>query len=731
MQQRSKRDSRRPSRRQTIASIATNLRRRSSISEEHQQSRGSRESIAAFLWESAGEAFQQALPFKFLQRSDRELVGIVGASFYFIIIGTFCSLFAYSYLSYTNSPYISARYESSHCDKVGATITGTFVGGYDGVWRLESDPLNNQGLYKLQLDNFQVDDEAEFGAFIAGLEEDYIAPLGVKMANNSLISNLLHLMTFRADVMHRGRKQVLTFSAAPSAVFNMFRYQLQLSARNATCGYSGAATGSKGKFLFEYSYANYLHQYTDYDRFHDFNSSAHKANSYNYSTCHSIAPVTDDIIAHRLDMEAMTTAVAINLGIMNDSFLNPIDEEYRKLYSTVSYRGVTYYWFYTFNLRFPDAPVMKCLRRLSGDDSSFVRSFETYCLVDFAGTFYGIPVLDSYGMRDMANSRYDRCTCPSARYSPHDYSYECQQFDFQGGVIFFPKASSSKEEWASLLDVITGYSPDQLQERGYALTRHAFYKYWKERADFSFQSSSSSSYYRYTNGYSLEETDAFAFCNNSCAISAFNIYRNFNMYSSGRMISSSLYSLFNVSTTCSAFIQSSSFSGLFSPPVPLTESYYSCTPTTLESLLFAMGAAQGTLQSLTLPALLLVVAPAVYALMYLMSSLPQKQPFSEQERQSVLGLLSEVVLEERDGLDNGIAEGSVLRALASELLARAAKLSDAAERSAQPAAPVLLYGLAEAGAATVELELARRDDSDSDEGSEVHDWTSRGSGDGL
>ena len=649
-------------------------------------------SIYTFVTDVARENFENNLPLKSLRRSGALFIYSFGVIYYTSMLTAFALLFSVNYYSYSYSEYLSTKetinsiFGDYSCVPVSKDITGTFIAGFDGVWRSPEDIDNTNGFYKITFDHFKVNSNAEFANFITSIDSNYIAEVGASMESQTTMTNLLYLMNYKASIYVGGYKQTLQFTAEPTSVFNMNSYVTSLSDHNKTSGYTGSYIGSYGKYEWSWKLADYKSQYSDRDYNSEVGFRGGQLNVYNYSTCQAIAPQYGDVKL-KLDMETYTVAMSINLGILNTSHVSIVDQKRYDAFFVdndfdYSYKGNTYQTVYVVDKRYPTMEPAKCLRKIiSNSSETLINDFDMFCFVfeTYSYTYanYGVPTMSEFGYYRSADGSYAQCSCALASL---DTSNDCQLFSFVGSIIFFPVELEDDLDSTLLFDLITGHTYEDLNRLAYNASRSAFYKYFMERGEYETYIDGESYSFDYATGFSPDDGDFFAFCDNMCAARSIILDHNYLRYRN-KIVNAQLQSMYNVTTMCHNFVQSPLWSKLASsPPAAVVESYFECSPSTFESMSFAFASAQGVLQAITIPIVLLFITPLVYLVLSLRRELPSAESFTPSEKRSVLSMIAEVVLEERDNVDNGLDERDPLRAFSRALVSHARRIASVAVR---------------------------------------------------
>ena len=156
-----------------------------------------------------------------------------------------------------------------------------------------------------------------------------------------------------------------------------------------------------------------------------------------------------------VDFNALTTALAINLGILSTSFLEQIGLPP----FNVTYKGVTYEVIQYYDKRIPQMTPITCINRVAGRDPTSKTNFKILCLLKISNVFT-LPVFNHFGAQ---GDYYDGTAPPPPAYCSctgvgKSATY-CSVFDLLPALIFYNAAENSTSD---ILDLYSKYTMQEI-----------------------------------------------------------------------------------------------------------------------------------------------------------------------------------------------------------------------------------------------------------------------------
>jgi len=143
-------------------------------------------------------------------------------SFLFITQATAVIVFVYfcyqSYIIQVKAVFLALDKTSGICNEVPKSFSGTFYASDTGAWQGTDNYKANEGLYRFQFANLLVTGD-EFADLLQEFNDKYIKPLGKLAKSSPSQYNLLNLMYYSAKIQRRDYIQKLDFIIDPPIIF--------------------------------------------------------------------------------------------------------------------------------------------------------------------------------------------------------------------------------------------------------------------------------------------------------------------------------------------------------------------------------------------------------------------------------------------------------------------------------------------------------------------------------
>ena len=290
--------------------------------------------------------------------------------------------------------FISLQSTSGVCSFVTKPVSGTFLASIQGLWQGAVGFQYTLALYSVELNNLAVDED-QYENLVSSLAFSLTDGFGAATAVNNLAINLIILMAGIISTNVNDNLQVIQFTGNPSIVFNRQTLESYLVMRtDVNHTFQCDATTNT---VFDTSTATFILQY-NYEQF------------INYDCQAALAPFTvqtsDQVITSfsqfsvSIDMRSFVTAFAVNVGILDTNFLEPIlpssTISLNELFFTCDDHG-EFTVRQVYDTRYPNMKPIMCIytSHYPTDDNSDNEKF-VFCLLEIGYGFW-LPVFNHDG----------------------------------------------------------------------------------------------------------------------------------------------------------------------------------------------------------------------------------------------------------------------------------------------------------------------------------------------
>jgi hypothetical protein len=549
---------------------------------------------------------------------------------------------------------------------VTKSVSGSYLATNDGFWEGSESFTFSNAIYEFEFFNLKANSKTYEDKFNS-IHDNQLAKIGEIGENNSLVYNLLYWTSYVAKFsMGDGYQQTIGFVGEAADIFNR-EYMF------GSIGSYGAGT-----CYWDYGVSNVLTYTQELSRV----EMLWDAESYN-GTCDMIIPKEElgyyDIydgsrFGVTVDLVTLTSALAVNLGILPTGFLEDVGTS-----TSYDIDGVNITFQPKYDPRYPRMAPMVCASWRPSSSSS--KSYEStsyygygsygyddynndnnydyyynpyyyfdddtpvgtksFCFLKLGDT-YAIPTLNHY---------FDFClNCETSKHacdSDYDYGYYyyssnddctrsriCDYFYLLPGLIMYGGDVDDTKKLVSL-----------------AMTYEA-----KDLNDAAQQAS------KYSAGFiSLaDDPDMFSFCNEECAMLSFIVYDSY------KTVSPYFYDL--QAAHCKDTFNIDAWSNLASnPPSDLTEQYYKCYNFKSNAFFSALGIAAGNVGFWVPLVLMCGLLPFIFVYFQITGVTLEKEVFTDSQKDKAAKELAEHLLSIIANKPKGVNQYGVLSQLAREL----------------------------------------------------------------
>lgn len=315
--------------------------------------------------------------------------------------------------------------------EVEKSLTGFFWATDDGKWEGEPGFKHSLAAYEFDFTSLKTSYE-EFEEEIQKLKENVLTNIGSLQAENALHYSLLAWMHFSTNFIVDGRVQKFGFSAEPGSVFNRENAYVQvfgqINSENKHCS-------DHPSLSYDQTYATmtlqYPHPYVDLADC----TSLLPPETFGYDTFKEMST-----FSFEMDLTSLTSALSVNLGIVNIDAFEEISTFFLGLYNGDQAVYLVRY----FDPRFPSMQPIVCFEfgdSYVGDDDddddlgSGSTAFIGKCVVRISTTIV-VPSFHHF---------YSECQqCTESSYPI------CNEFDFLTNYLYF-------DDFSNVIDLFNRY----------------------------------------------------------------------------------------------------------------------------------------------------------------------------------------------------------------------------------------------------------------------------------
>jgi hypothetical protein len=533
--------------------------------------------------------------------------------------------------------FISITQDAGDCDDVLKAVQGTYLASTNGLWEGSVGFRYNQALYSFQFFNMFISDDAYFESmvYLQTVLDEYI---GNRSTSYNLAMMVLILTTYQVTKIIGDSYQYVSLTGTPNVIFDRLEYYGGMAATNASCNIPAQRTFDVTAGILTISYG--------YPAFASSCAQSFDPNFFGYLG-------NNPVILVQLDTRSVVAAMGVNIGVAGAvfdleevAFSQIVLEQYA---TDIEVDGMYFVAQQYYSPRYPGMGPILCL--LSANSPIF-GAYTPLCMISVQN-MYGIPILNHQGA-DTSRAEPIFCNCSTDIGS----STACDAFALMVGVIVYTNNTASLDGYKDKNTLISLVPLIQLAQR-YAIQ---YGDSWNEGMFRLNEDAYTAQFYISNENFTSPWADGtLEFCGFDCTIISVLGSDYFN-----QAISTDYYQLYNGS--CSNPINTTEWTKLaMTPPVNLTENYYSCVPTATSAIFQSVGISQGNV-SFLLVFLTLLMMPVSFALLKFYDSVPVKEEYSNEERDLALKEFLNQLLRARDGTAaRCVMDGSIAR-IAEELV---------------------------------------------------------------
>lgn len=328
--------------------------------------------------------------------------------------GIFLALFITSYERQLRQLYLAPLKEnditsSSDCNTISTSNSGQFLATLDGHWEGSANFTYSQAVYSIYLTNWNVD-IAEYTSILNKLYNGVLVPtVGGRMVNNNLGQNILYWTSFAELADPNNQAQRFTATGDPVAVFNREHIVGHLSSQQGVCNASIFT-----RFL---AAESNVYIQTPYDSYVNNEICNRTVNPHYLGYVDGVNTNTFEV---KIDIRALFTAAAVNLGILNFDNIVAVESSRENL----PIDGILYSYAYYYDPKFPGMKPIYCVS--AGDNQ--------LCTLR-VGKVFTFPFFHHLGNNTQLP---EKCIC--ADLTAEELSYRdnpCNVFNFIAGLMFW------------------------------------------------------------------------------------------------------------------------------------------------------------------------------------------------------------------------------------------------------------------------------------------------------
>jgi hypothetical protein len=575
----------------------------------------------------------------------------MGGLCYCVCLAIFIYFAERSYATSITQKFISLDPSSGICETVPISVTASYYGDTLGNWEGTPGFVYYESILHFSFNNFEVSSVQEYQQMM-GVFNTSLHYYGELSSRQNLGLNVVLWMSLvryysTADPLTsnfsstgRGNLQFMELTGDPAVIFKSRFTGVALSASSGFCEIPAVVNFDQANALFQASVSS-----SDYA---------------SDPICKSIVSpfVFSDTIEKNphfnieLDSRSVAVAIAANLGYLDSEDLLLASASTFRINIPVSRTlNVTYEIGEYFDVRYPYMKPMFCLKNVSFIPNSLPHVL-ILCLVN-TGTGLFLPVINHLGH---SMKQPDYCDCQNGK----GRDTQCNQLYLMAGLIVFPSNISSPTDSSAIRQNIRDAYALVAKHGNYANLNRA-----------SFDASSASVL------QSLGTADS-SIVNNAYINNAFRFCRLPNgavcsmvvFYTLGMSVAVSKYHYPIVEGSCKNVltITNDHWENLaLNPPTPLQQIYYSCLPSSFDTLIDAIGIASGN-TSIAVLLLLFICFPIVIVVMACCRVYPRSLEFSDKEKLRTLDTLATLILRIRDDQDEGVTKNGTISEVAGEMM---------------------------------------------------------------
>lgn len=577
--------------------------------------------------EDLDEVFSSNIPVEGLENlpySYKYPLGILAYCIYLIVLIYFTFT---GYMNDISTQFISLDGGSGNCSQVANPFSLSILASPQGVWQGQPGFYFSSGTISIDFVDFTTNDQSNFTNFIGLIESRLVYPVTQLSPNQNLATNLLYWMNYAASANINNGLQSVTFAGDPAYVFNRVAMSAVANSPNTSGCFATNVVFSVPTAEFQLSFSvDYLQS----------NPNCNGPVLVDMSFMYASAPNNADV-NFNIDMRSLTTAIALNLNIVQFSNGPPLVEEVQGIGLPIyNISGEIFRLKSYFVTTYASMQPVYCFVSLSNPTEIF------FCglVIDY---FFVLPLFNSLGANSSSSPGF--CDCVTAAGT----SYNCNAFQFLVSAVLFPmnNISSAIEVYQTFL------SKYPTNQNSYVPTSTAYYQLNKAAYEYQFDAYQKKP---------LSAEGAELLCGSfseGCVMITIQAGDNLNF-----ALSEYYLSLPYGSCNDTFSMSQASWNNLANnPPVNPYQSYYACYDGNQTAFQNAVGIAMGN-TSVAMTIFALVVIPLILYWLSVTGFNPPKEEYSKKDKEKAVSELALLLLRARDGKLDGQRDGAAISALA-------------------------------------------------------------------
>jgi hypothetical protein len=364
--------------------------------------------VSEYVLENVKNMYFANIPMDSIKETPLAYKLTMGTIAYIVFVSLMALFIDQSYESAITQPYMSLQ-NGPLCSAVPLLLSGNYQADSNGNWVGASDYSYVRSLYEISLSWFDL-----------GFTEFQVGEIA---QSQDLAINLVYWMNYYTSIsVGTVSSMEFQFSGSPSQVFNLDYYHAAVASVTGTCAAPAIASYdvSTATLAMQYNYSIY-------------SKATYCAASLNPFIAGYYPILQGATYTLELDMNAFSTAVAVNLGILPLDLLQTIPG---KDISSVLDGFVVEFAEY-FDPRTPEMESIICLKNVTSLDGTptttqargFLSGYKDFCMMKFSSSLM-IPTFNHAGA---SLSEPKQCSCSNGV----GYSAACQEFNLLPSLLFY------------------------------------------------------------------------------------------------------------------------------------------------------------------------------------------------------------------------------------------------------------------------------------------------------
>lgn len=258
-----------------------------------------------------GDMFLANLPLPMIATLSKSKALVFGLIAYAVVAGIFLYFAVSGFDQTRKEEFVSLDSSAGECVSVERPLTGFFYASSDGVWQGNTGYQYTHSIYEYQFSGMSADDD-QFYDTLMDLKTSVLSKIGAIQSESNLAYNLLYWMHFTSLFSTTGSSvQLFGFTGEPADVFKRAYVSGGIAKNLTQCSVYPVISfdQSVARMTMTYQYDEYMAQPSCYD-------TANPEDSLGWDEAydHNTLPL-------EIDMISLTSAIAVNLGILRSVFL--------------------------------------------------------------------------------------------------------------------------------------------------------------------------------------------------------------------------------------------------------------------------------------------------------------------------------------------------------------------------------------------------------------------------